>query len=174
MELNNNNTAKPNAYRVDDDDNLKEKDLERNFLFGGDEEKHTDDPEMEGTGMGGQNFGKNNVTPSADDKANPSRNAGYTNDYFKRTEPAEEHPENSNFTSSEQSGQPNYSQAQLKGSAENPGPDKDDQQDTNTYQEGTADNDKSSDVNVPGPGELPDQQKVGESNDGSKTTGDDE
>jgi hypothetical protein len=70
-------------------------------------------PVTEGQPMGGQNFGKNNVTPSGDDKNNPSQNAGYTNAYFRRTEPAEEHTESNNFK-----------------------PDED-----QTYNEGTTDND---------------------------------
>ncbi|WP_183560760.1 hypothetical protein [Mucilaginibacter sp. SP1R1] len=87
---------KPNAYRVDDD-NLEEKDLKRSFLVSDDDMKKQDSPGMEGKGMGGQNFGQNNLTPSGDDEANPSQTAGYTNEYFRRTQPAEEHPENSNL-----------------------------------------------------------------------------
>src|ERR1700761_2313484 len=83
---------KPGGYRVADD-NIEEKQLHRNFLFGDDKTK----PVKEGTPMGGENFGKNNVTPAGDDKNNPSQNAGYSNAYFRRTEPSEEHPENSNF-----------------------------------------------------------------------------
>ena len=117
----------PNAYRVDDDNNKEEKDLTR---------FNNKRPIAEGEPMGGQNFGSNNVTPAGDDKNNPSQNAGYTNAYFKRTEPAEEHPEKTNFKP-----------------GENP-----------VYKEGTVDNDGESNdkPNIPGPGELPDQQKVGE------------
>lgn len=131
------NSAKPNAYRVEDDSNLEEKDLNTHYLFGDSEMKDTNAPGMEGQGMGGQAFGQNNLTPSGDDKDNPSRSAGKGNAYFNRTQPAEEHPENSNFK---------------------PGDDAD------NYQEGTADNDGKGDVqpNIPGPNELPDQQKVGE------------
>jgi hypothetical protein len=153
---------KPSAYRVDDDDNLEEKDLRRSFLFGADEEKSTTAPDMEGQGTGGEKFGQNNLTPSGDDKANPSRNAGNNNAYFKRTEPSEEHPENSNFKDQNQSGSPDYSQAHPWGNAESPTPEKKEEKDANTYQEGTADND--GEVNTPGPNELPDQQKVGEDN----------
>jgi hypothetical protein len=122
---------KPNAYRVDDD-NVEEKDLEKSFLFGDGETK----PVTEGQPMGGQKFGENNITPSGDDKNNPSQNAGYSNAYFSRTEPSEEHPENSNFK-----------------------PDEDE-----SYDEGTADNGngESTQPNIPGPNEVPDQQKVGE------------
>jgi hypothetical protein len=114
-----------------DDDNLEEKDLQRSFTSADDTK-----PVMEGKPMGGENFGANNVTPSADDKNNPSQNAGYSNAYFARTEPGEEHPENSNFKPDEE----------------------------NEYQEGTADNDGENNAkpNIPGPNELPDQQKVGE------------
>jgi len=131
------NPSKPNAYRIEDDDNLEEKDLKTHYLFGDSEMKDTNAPGMEGQGMGGQAFGQNNLTPSGDDKDNPSRNAGKGNAYFNRTQPAEEHPENSNFK---------------------PGDDED------NYQEGTADNDGKGDAqpNIPGPNELPDQQKVGE------------
>lgn len=119
--------GQPNAYRVDDDQNINENDLKRSG------EMH---PVSEGQPMGGQNFGSNNVISAGDDKNNPSQNAGYDNAYFKRNEPAEEHPENSNFKPDEK-------------------PD---------YEEGTADNDGESNdkPNIPGPGELPDQQKVGE------------
>jgi hypothetical protein len=121
----NNDQNKPNAYRVDDDNEDDE------TLTNGDTK-----PVTEGQPMGGQNFGADSVTPSGDDKNNPSQNAGYSNAYFGRTEPAEEHPENSNFK-----------------------PDEDP-----TYQEGTADNDGESNdkPNIAGPGEVPDQQKVGE------------
>ncbi|WP_214070746.1 hypothetical protein [Mucilaginibacter sp. dw_454] len=118
--------GQPNTYRVDDE-NSKEKEL-----------TPYDDtrPVREGQPMGGQNFGSNNVTSSGDDKNNPSQNAGYSNAYFKRTEPAEEHTESNNFKPGEKQ----------------------------VYNEGTADNDGESHdkPNIPGPGELPDQQKVGE------------
>ncbi|MCC8426174.1 hypothetical protein [Mucilaginibacter sp. UR6-11] len=112
--------GQPNAYRVDNDNSEDEEKLTRGFN-GGDGTR----PVTEGQPMGGENFGANNVTPSGDDKNNPSQNAGYTNAYFRRTEPAEEHPENSNFK-----------------------PDADP-----TYQQGTADNDGQGDAkpNVPGP-----------------------
>jgi hypothetical protein len=165
--------AKPRAYRVEDDHNIEEKDLKRTFLFGNSEDKDPDQPGYEGEGMGGQSFQKNNVTPAGDDPANPSRNAGYANAYFKRTEPSEEHPENTNFKDAGQSGQPNYQQAQPK--AEGNGQEGKEEQgddaqyentDPNTYQEGTVDNDGKNDesVNIPGPGELPEQQEVGENN----------
>jgi hypothetical protein len=100
--------------------------------------KRSDDtkPVTEGQPMGGQNFGSNNVTPAGDDKNNPSQNAGYDNAYFKRTEPAEEHTESNNFKPGEKQ----------------------------VYNEGTVDNDGEDNAkpNIPGPGELPDQQKVGE------------
>lgn len=119
--------GQPNAYRVDGDNDQEEKDLKHN----GDTK-----PISEGQPMGGQNFGSNNVTPAGDDKNNPSQNAGYSNAYFKRTEPAEEHTESNNFKPGEKQ----------------------------VYNEGTVDNDGEANgkPNIPGPGELPDQQKVGE------------
>lgn len=157
---------KPRGYRVDDDDNLEEKDLKRSFLFGDSEQKSANAPDMEAQGTGGENFGQNNLTPSGDDKANPSRNAGNDNAYFKRTEPSEEHPENNNFKDQSQSGMPDYAQAQPSGNNGDREPGKADEKDPNTYEEGTADNDGqgSAKPNVPGPNELPDQQKVGENN----------
>lgn len=125
---------KPNAYRIDDDNNTDEKNLVRSMI-GNDERR----PVREGKPMGGQNFGANNVTPSGDDPNNPSQNAGYTNEYFRRTQPAEEHPEKTNFK---------------------PGEDP-------KYQQGTADADGQNNAkpNIPGPNELTDQQKVAEDDD---------
>jgi hypothetical protein len=129
------NDDKPTAYRVEDEHNLEEKDLKRNYLFGEGKMKSADAPGMEGQGMGGSKFGQNNVTPAGDDKANPSQNAGYDNAYFRRNEPAEEHPENSNFVAEQQQG----------GADKNVGQ-----------------------PNIPGPNELPDQQKVGENTEQNK------
>nr|WP_294941994.1 hypothetical protein [uncultured Mucilaginibacter sp.] len=174
MELNEN--TQPHAYEVKDDDNLEEKDLRRTFLFGsGDEEKQGDEPGLEGSPAGGQRFGENSNTPSGDDKNNPSQLAGNTNGYFARTEPSDEHPENNNFKDPNQLGQPNYTQAADaaktgQSDTENTGPTKEDDPDVAdaadnknesevSYQEGTAD---GADVNIPGPNEVPDQQKVGE------------
>jgi hypothetical protein len=120
------NPTKPNAYRVDDDDNLEEKDLQRTYLFGDAKMKDANAPGMEGQGMGGQSFGENNLTPAGNDKANPPQNAGEGNAYFRRTQPAEEHPEDENFVAQNQEGEPGKSEP-----------------------------------NIPGPQELPDQQKVG-------------
>ena len=172
---------KPNAYRVDDDSNLEEKDLQRSFLFGdADQEKTGDEPGMESNGAGGHSFGENNNTPAGDDKNNPSQNAGYTNEYFRRAEPLEEHPEFNNFKDPNQLGQSNYTQAAAasetgQSDIENTGPSQSDGEETGdeeqnrnesnqTYQEGTADNDgatQDDDNNVAGYGELPEQQKVG-------------
>lgn len=158
--------GKPDATRVDDD-NLDEDDL--NVGLRGESEMK---PVREGQPMGGQNFGSNNITPSGDDKNNPSRNAGYTNAYFARTEPSEEHPEDTNFKSPNQEGVPDYNKAESKpnitnempkpekverGNGENDRPHK-----GNTYYEGTADNENE--PNNPGPREVPKQQKVGERN----------
>jgi hypothetical protein len=120
---------KPTAHRVEDDDNLEEKDLKRAYLFGDSKVKSTNDPGMEGQGMGGEHFGQNNLTPSGNDKANPSQNAGNTNAYFNRTQPSEEHPEDSNFVAPDQQGRPGVNKGE---------------------------------PNIPGPNEVPDQQKVGE------------
>ncbi|HWD89182.1 MAG TPA: hypothetical protein VG367_13710 [Mucilaginibacter sp.] len=91
------NSSKPHAYRVDDDKNLEEKDLKTHYLFGEGKMKSTTDPGMEGQGMGGQKFGDENLTPAGNDAANPPQNAGEDNAYFARRQPAEEHPEDSNF-----------------------------------------------------------------------------
>jgi len=123
------NKNTPNAYSVNDEAGVEEKDLKRNYLFGDAEIK----PVREGQPMGGESFGENNITPSGDDENNPSRNAGYSNAYFARTEPAEEHPENSNFT-----------------------PDGE-----NEYQEGTADNDGQYQNGEPGPIEISDKARLG-------------
>ncbi|MBD1392133.1 hypothetical protein [Mucilaginibacter glaciei] len=158
-----NEDKKPTAYQVDDDSNLEQKDLERNFLFGKSEEKSANEPDMEAEGTGGQRFGENNNTPSGDDKNNPSQNAGYSNAYFSRTEPSEEHPENSNFKDPNQSGQSNYTQANeatKTGASDSENTDNEAQkQPEQSYVEGTAD---GKDTNIPGPNELPDQQKVGD------------
>jgi hypothetical protein len=168
--------GKPNAYRVDDEDNLTEKDLQHGYPTSKDDMQKQDAPGMEGRGMGGQNFGENNLTSSADDPANPSQTAGYNNEYFRRTQPSEEHPENNNFKDPNQLGQSNYSAAMGvsqngrsdedsgattdSGKSEEPNP-----QTQESYQEGTADDDGTGNKkqpNIPGPNEVPDQQKVGE------------
>jgi len=164
---------KPNAYRVEDDNNEEEKDLKRSYLFGSSEMKSPDDEGMEGKGMGGHNFGQNNITPAGNDKDNPSQMAGNNNEYFNRTQPAEEHPENSNFKDPNQEGNANYSDvinASRNGrSDEDKGETETNDQKPNPqqeYQEGTADDDgntgKKQQTNIPGPNEVPDQQKVGE------------
>jgi hypothetical protein len=120
--------AKPTAYKVEDDDNLEEKDLKRSYIFGDSEVVNADQAGMESHGMGGESFGENSVTPAGDDPANKSRNAGYSNDYFKRVEPSEEHPEHQNFKAEGQEGAPDPEQG---GSST----------DTEHFQEGTADDD---------------------------------
>jgi hypothetical protein len=172
----NNEQDKPTAYRVEDDDNLEEKDLRRTTFMFGSEEKTGDEPGMEANGAGGQRFGENSSTPSGDDANNPSQNAGYSNDYFKRSEPLEEHPENDNFRDPNQLGQSNYSEATGavptgQSDEENTGPEKESAEENRheqneTFQQGTADNDgattgTNSEGDVAGYGELPDQQKVG-------------
>ncbi|MDN3583023.1 hypothetical protein [Mucilaginibacter flavus] len=168
--------GKPNAYQIDDDSNLTEEDLQRGFFTSKEDMKKQDAPGMEGHGMGGQNFGENNLTPSGNDPANPSQMAGDNNEYFRRTQPAEEHPENNNFKDPKQLGQSNYSGTMTasqngrsdEDSGETTASDDEKQPDPQTqqpYQEGTADDDgKTSDdqPNIPGPNEVPDQQKVGE------------
>jgi hypothetical protein len=169
--------VKPTASRVEDDSNLEEKDLRKTTFMFGSEEKDGTEPGMEANGAGGQRFGENSNTPSGDDGNNPSQNAGYGNEYFKRSEPAEEHPEQNNFKDPNQLGQSNYTEstgAMPTGQSdeENEGPEKEDSEDNKheqntTYQEGTADNDgnttgTNADGDVAGYGELPEQQKVGE------------
>ena len=158
---------KAGGYRVDDDTNLNENELKRSFLFGDGGDKNTNKPVREGQPMGGQAFGENNNTPAGDDKNNPSQNAGYSNAYFARTEPMEEHPENSNFTAPRQDGQPDYSKAESTTTATNeiPKPEKvergngenDRPHPQDPYREGTADNDGT---NTPASIEQPDQQEV--------------
>lgn len=149
----------PNAYRVNDENNIEEKDLEKTYLFGkGDFHPNP----TEGKGIGGSNFGEQHLTPSGDDKNNPSRNAGYTNAYFARTEPSDEHPENENFKPVYQEGSPDYDKAQPKpekverGSGENDRPNA-----TSPYRESRKEDDTDKE-NIPGSQELPHQQKVGE------------
>lgn len=113
------NSEKPHGYKVEDDDNnLEEKDLKRTYLFGDSQVADAGQPGMEGEGYGGQSFGESSVTTSGDDPANPSRNAGYDNDYFKRTEPLEEHPENSNFKPGDQPTQPSNNNVTQEGTAD--------------------------------------------------------
>jgi hypothetical protein len=176
FDQNNNQNAEPRAYRVEDDDNLEENDLRRSYLFGkGDEEKAGNEPNMEAEGNGGERFGQNSNTPAGDDRNNPSQNAGYSNEYFRRTEPLEEHPEHNNFKDGNQLGQSNYTEATGQAPTgqsdeENTAPgeevsseetvnnDENREESFQDYQEGTADDDG----NIPGPNELPDQQKVAE------------
>jgi hypothetical protein len=169
--------VKPTASRVEDDSNLEEKDLRKTTFMFGSEEKDGTEPGMEANGAGGQRFGENSNTPSGDDGNNPSQNAGYSNEYFKRSEPAEEHPEQNNFKDPNQLGQSNYTESTGavptgQSDEENEGPEKEDSEDNKheqntSYQEGTADNDgnttgTNADGDVAGYGELPEQQKVGE------------
>jgi len=163
---------KPTGSRADSGAGLNEEDLEKNFLFGkGDNPANP----TEGKGVGGQNFGKENNTPPGNDKHNPTQMAGHTNAYFDRNEPSEEHPEDSNFTAPNQDGEPDYDKAQPnnttvknmepkpekveRGNGENDRP-----HEQEPYTEGTDDNDENGKgkPNIPGPNELPDQQKVGE------------
>ncbi|EHQ26068.1 hypothetical protein [Mucilaginibacter paludis] len=155
----------PTAERIDDD-NADEASLKRNYIIGG-EMKDANAPGMEGEGMGGEQFGGSSQPPTGDDPANPSRNAGYSNGYFSRTEPLEEDTENNNFKDQSQQGEPNYQQAQ-------PGEDADEEQSAgeqgNTSEPGKADYKEeeqsgpdygSNSPEVAGPNEVPDQQKVG-------------
>ena len=163
------NKTQPSASRVDDGDELDEKDLQKTFLFGKGE--NLANP-TEGKGAGGDNFGKDNITPAGNDKNNPTQMAGHSNAYFDRTEPTDEHPEDENFTAASQDGSPDYSKAQPHSSMENASPkpeepkrgdgENDRPHEQEAYTEGTADNDSGDETNIPGPNELPDQQKVGE------------
>lgn len=153
---------KPDAYRVNDDSDLEEKDLKRHYLFGDAEMKSTNAPGMEGRGMGGEKFGENNLTPSGDDKDNPSQNAGYSNAYFRRTQPAEEHPEDSNFTVKSQRGGPGKEQENnIPGPSEVPEQQKVGEPQSGgephpqeEYREGTADNDGNDEYNSSEPGKA--------------------
>ncbi len=166
----NENNAQPGGRRIDNGAGLNEEDLEKTFLF--DKGGNAGNP-TEGKGVGGQNFGKENNTPAGNDKNNPTQMAGHTNAYFDRHEPSDEHPEDSNFTAEYQQGAPDYDKAQPNNnSMENnaPKPEKvergngenDRPHAQQTYTEGTDDNDGNTQTNIPGPNELPDQQKVGE------------
>lgn len=154
---------KPNAYRVDDDDNLTEDDLQHGFPTSKNDMKKQDAPGMEGHGMGGQNFGESSLTPSGDDEANPLLTAAYINAHFKQTQPAEEHLENNHFNDPDQLGQLNDD------AAANRRPDEGGDGNTNvcdhvlqtrrTYREGTGDNDGNNHKkhdSMPGPNEIPD------------------
>lgn len=146
------NKTQVNAYKIEDEKEQDEKSL-TNFLSSDSDIN----PVKEGTPSGGQNFGKNNLTPAGNDQNNPSQYAGNTNPYFDRKEPSEEHPEDSNFTAKEQDGGPDYDKAQpgftVKDEVTKPeklerGNDKNDRpHETEPYAEGTIDNDET---NVPG------------------------
>ena len=169
-EKENQQQTKASGSRVDDGAGLEEKDLEKTFLFGkGDNPANP----TEGKGTGGQKFGEENNTPAGNDKNNPTQMAGHTNAYFDRNEPSDEHPEDSNFTAPNQDGAPDYSKAQPSASIENADPkparqeergngENDRPHEEEPYVEGTDDSDGTDEPNIPGPNELPDQQKVGE------------
>ena len=165
----NEDKTQPTATHVEDKGNIEEKDLEKTFLFGkGDNPAHP----TEGKGIGGENFGNNNLTAAGNDKNNRTQMAGHTNAYFDRNEPSDEHPEDSNFTAKNQDGSPNYSKAQKTTDMQNTDPkpappergngENDRPHEQEPYVEGTDDNDGTDGPNIPGPQELPDQQKVGE------------
>lgn len=162
--LQQNTDSKPNAYRVDDDGNADEASLKRNYFIGG-EMKDANAPGMEGEGSGGEKFGHENHPPTGDDPANPSRNAGYTNAYLARTKPMEEHPENNNFKDENQQGEPNYQAPKLTTPDEDNNQEKQKEtEDGNTakQEQNQRDTDNGSNApEIPGPGEKPEQQKVG-------------
>ncbi|MEO6521426.1 MAG: hypothetical protein ABIN91_07110 [Mucilaginibacter sp.] len=144
------NDTKPNAYRVDDDKNADEASLRKNYIIGG-EMKDANAPGMEGEGMGGHKFGGTSHPPTGDDPANPSQNAGYTNAYFAKTEPSEEAPENNNFKNEAQQGEPDYQ------TGNKPSPHENNEQEIH-HESGSSTSDAPE---LPGPGEKPEQQKVG-------------
>jgi hypothetical protein len=160
--------TKPTATRIDDDGNPDEASLKKNYLMG-DEVKDANAAGMEGEGMGGQNFGGSSHPPMGDDPANPSRNAGYSNGYFARTEPAEEVTENNNFKVQSQQGEPDYQTSKPDLVA----PDKSVGEEGNTSEPDKADykeedqhgpdygSNSPDNPEIPGPSELPEQQKVG-------------
>lgn len=129
---------KPNAYRTDDD---KTSPLKSNSA--------NTHPIREGQPMGGQNFGRNNNTPAGDDKNNPSQNAGYSNGYFARTEPSEEHPEDTNFKAAYQDGEPDYTSAQPYAQGQNKQTDNN-KPNSNSYLQGTADDESAEHDTWPG------------------------
>jgi hypothetical protein len=110
-------------------------------------------PVREGQPMGGQNFGRNGNTPAGDDKNNPSQNAGYSNAYFSRTEPSEEHPEDSNFKAAYQEGEPDYNSAQPYAQGQNKQTDNNRPNLNSSYREGTAD-DESAEHDTFRPGDF--------------------
>ncbi len=140
---------KPNAYRVDDDNNLTEADLQHGFPASKNDMKKQDAPGMEGHGMGGHSFGENSLTPSGDDEANPLLKVAYINAHFKQTQPIEEHLENSHFKDPDQLGQLNDDAAAVAAANRRPDEGGDGttnvcdhiQQTRQTYQEGAADSD---------------------------------
>jgi hypothetical protein len=162
--------TKPNAYRVDDDDNADEKSLKRNYIIGG-EMKDANAPGMEGEGTGGHKFGGHSHPPTGDDPANPSRNAGYSNGYFSRTEPMEESPEKNNFKNQDQQGEPDYQAPKTTTPEQEEEPEqKEAGKEGNTSEPGKADFKEedqrgpdygSNAPEIAGPGEKPEQQKVG-------------
>lgn len=79
-----------------------------------DSNKSQTKPVREGEPMGGQKFGESGNTYAGDDKNNPSQNAGYTNEYFRRTEPSDENTEDINFKVKDQEGSPDYDKAQAR------------------------------------------------------------
>ncbi|RZA02382.1 MAG: hypothetical protein EOP47_07050 [Sphingobacteriaceae bacterium] len=87
--------------------------LEDNSQFTNSNESETK-PVREGEPMGGQKFGESGNTYAGDDKNNPSQNAGYTNEYFRRTEPSDENTEEINFKVIYQKGSPDYDKAQAR------------------------------------------------------------
>jgi hypothetical protein len=153
---------KPNGWRVSTDMTITEDDLQRELFVDA-----TPQPVREGQPAGGEKFGEENNTSAANDKNNPSQYAGNTNPYFDRTEPMEEHPENSNFREPSQEGSPNYDRANpalVTNSAE-PKPEKVERgngENDRPHKGASGQDESSDDVNIPGPNELPDQQKVGE------------
>ena len=165
----NEDKTQPTATHIEDRGNIEEKDLNKSLLFG---KGHNPANPTEGKGVGGENFGNNNLTPAGNDKNNPTQMAGHTNAYFDRNEPSEEHPEDSNFTAEYQDGSPDYDKAQKTTDMQNTDPkpakpergngENDRPHEQELYVEGTDDNDGTAKPNIPGPQELPDQQKVGE------------
>ena len=129
---------KPNTY-LDDNDKISQ--VKRNPA-----NAH---PIREGQPMGGQKFGKNNNTPAGDDRNNPSQNAGYSNGYFARTEPSEEHPEDTNFKAAYQNGEPDYTSAQPYARGQNKQVDNN-TPNSNSYLQGTADDESAEHDTWPG------------------------
>lgn len=112
------------------------------------------------------NMDENSAEWTADDREkNQDKNDANLNGSV-HTEPLEEHPENNNFKVKEQQGAPDYDKANAISTNEStdPKPEKVERGDgeNDRPHKGGSYRDEDESENIPGPEELPDQQKVGE------------